>query len=173
MLKDKSSTDAIETQLAAFSADTFNDEVLDALATLIGDYVAEARGMSLAGCPSDFRDAYYRYLSGWAAGGDLIRSHPHIPTDDEAKLQILLKTLRDGDADQALFDFKNGVCQVSYDTVAAIEQSRRGDTVRMCLMSIERNCPKGTDPIREYRTTNLRLQKTWTLGDNSHSCRGA
>jgi hypothetical protein len=69
--------------------------------------------------------------------------------------------------------FKNGICEVGYDTVAAIEQSKKGDPVRMCLVSIERGCPKGMDPIREYRTTNLRLQKSWTLGDQSHSCKGA
>ena len=69
--------------------------------------------------------------------------------------------------------FKNGICQVDYDTVPAIEQSRRGDPVRMCLVSIERDCPKGTEPIREYRTTNLSTQKSWIRGDHGHSCRGA
>lgn len=31
--------------------------------------------------------------------------------------------------------FKNGVCQVDYETVPAIEQSRKGDPVRMCIVS--------------------------------------
>ena len=52
--------------------------------------------------------------------------------------------------------FENGGYQVGYDRVPAIEQSRNGDPVRMCLVSLTRNCPKGDDRGRTYRTTNLR-----------------
>src|SRR5271168_1807265 len=37
--------------------------------------------------------------------------------------------------------FVNGGYQVSYDTVPAIEHSRAGDRVRLCLHSIPRSCP--------------------------------
>jgi hypothetical protein len=69
--------------------------------------------------------------------------------------------------------FTNGGYQVSYDTVPAIERSRRGDPVRMCLVSIPRDCPKGDTRGREYRTTNLRTGQTWRLPDSEHSCGGA
>jgi hypothetical protein len=70
-------------------------------------------------------------------------------------------------------NFKNGGSQVTYDTVPAIEESRKGDPVRMCLVSIPRNCPKGDNRGREYRTTNLRTRKSWTLPDSEHQCGGA
>ena len=70
-------------------------------------------------------------------------------------------------------NFENGGYQVSYDTVPAIEHSKAGDPVRMCLVSIPSNCPKGDDRGRMYRTTNLRTHKSWTLRDSEHMCGGA
>ncbi|HET6374680.1 MAG TPA: hypothetical protein VFF88_01395, partial [Methylocella sp.] len=58
--------------------------------------------------------------------------------------------------------FVNGGYQVSYDTVPAIEQSKAGDPVRICLVAIPKNCPKGDGRGRQYKTTNLRMQKVWT-----------
>jgi hypothetical protein len=69
--------------------------------------------------------------------------------------------------------FYNGGYQVSYDTVPAIEHSKAGDHVRMCLVSIPRHCPKGDDRGRFYRTTNLRTHKSWKLPDSEHMCGGA
>lgn len=69
--------------------------------------------------------------------------------------------------------FQNGGYQVSYDTVPEVEQSRRGDPVRMCLVSIPKNCPKGDDRGRFYRTTNLRTNQSWNLPDSEHMCGGA
>lgn len=69
--------------------------------------------------------------------------------------------------------FVNGGYQVSYDSVPAIEQSRAGDPVRMCLVAIPKNCPKGDIRGRQYKTTNLRTHKSWTLRDSQHLCGGA
>ena len=69
--------------------------------------------------------------------------------------------------------FYNGGYQVGYDTVPAIEHSKAGDHVRMCLVSIPRHCPKGDDRGRFYRTTNLRTHKSWKLPDSEHMCGGA
>ena len=69
--------------------------------------------------------------------------------------------------------FKNGGYQVSYDSVPAIEHSKAGDHVRMCLVSIPRHCPKGENRGRVYRTTNLRTHKCWKLPDSEHMCGGA
>ena len=69
--------------------------------------------------------------------------------------------------------FTNGGYQVSYDTVPAIEASRVGDPVRMCLIIIPHHCPPGDHRGRHYRTTNLRTHQTWKLPDNEHGCRGA
>lgn len=70
-------------------------------------------------------------------------------------------------------DFANGGHQVSYDTIAAVTQSRAGDPVRMCLVSIPRGCPPGDDRGRMYKTTNLRTRGVWTLPDAEHQCGGA
>jgi hypothetical protein len=69
--------------------------------------------------------------------------------------------------------FENGGTQVGYDTVPAIDQSRTGDPVRMCLESVPHNCPKGDDRGRVYQVTNLRTHQSWSRADSSHMCGGA
>jgi hypothetical protein len=79
-----------------------------------------------------------------------------------------------GDPDSGSWvGFENGSTQVSYDAVEGIQKSREGDPVRMCVVAVEEGCPKDRDPLREFQTTNLRTQRSWTLGNHSHSCRGA
>ena len=70
-------------------------------------------------------------------------------------------------------EFFNGGYQVSYDEVPAVDNSRRGDTVRVCLIEIPKDCPPGDVRGRIYRTTNLRTGGQWTLPDSEHSCGGA
>ena len=70
-------------------------------------------------------------------------------------------------------DFANGGYQVSYDTIAAIDQSRPGDPVTMCLVSIPKGCPPGDKRGITYKTTNLRTHGVWTLPDSEHMCGGA
>ena len=69
--------------------------------------------------------------------------------------------------------FANGGYQVSYEQVAAVDSSRPGDPVRVCLASIPQGCPPGDDRGREYKTTNLRTHRSWNLPDAEHSCGGA
>jgi len=87
--------------------------------------------------------------------------------------------LEDGDTHQPVagsgsaVSFTNGGYQVSYEQVPAVDQSRPGDRVRICLVSIPSHCPPGDDRGREYRSTNLRTGKSWRLRDSEHSCGGA
>ena len=69
--------------------------------------------------------------------------------------------------------FENGGYQVSYDTVPEIEESKKGDKVRMCLVSTPQDCPKGDERGKIYRTTNQRTKKSWKLPDSEHACGGA
>lgn len=69
--------------------------------------------------------------------------------------------------------FANGGGQVGYVPLPAIKRSRPGDSVRMCLMSIPKNCPKGDERGRVYHITNLRTHQSWTLADSAHLCGGA
>lgn len=67
----------------------------------------------------------------------------------------------------------NGVYQVSYEEVGAVNHSRRGDPVWTCLMSLPQHCPPGDHRGKLYTTTNMRTIESWTLPDSEHSCGGA
>ena len=69
--------------------------------------------------------------------------------------------------------FANHGYQVSYDKEPAIQASRRGDRVRICLVKLPEDCPPGDNRGRVYTTTNLRTNHSWTLPDSEHSCGGA
>jgi len=69
--------------------------------------------------------------------------------------------------------FANRGYQVGYDELPAIHQSRRGDSVLMCLVAIPRDCPAGDTRGRWYTTTNLRTMESWTMPDAEHGCGGA
>ena len=73
----------------------------------------------------------------------------------------------------SLVTFANGGVQVSYDQVPEVDQSRPGDRVSMCLVSIPKDCPPGDDRGRTYKTTNKRTGQSWTLPDSEHACGGA
>ncbi len=70
-------------------------------------------------------------------------------------------------------EFANGGYQVSYDQEKAVDRSRPGDRVKMCLVSLPSDCPPGDDRGKMYKTTNLRTRQSWTLPDSEHSCGGA
>ena len=70
-------------------------------------------------------------------------------------------------------EFANGGYQVAYDQIAAVDRSRPGDPVRICLVSIPHHCPPGDNRGRTYKTDNLRTRGSWTLPDSEHMCGGA
>ena len=69
--------------------------------------------------------------------------------------------------------FVNGGYQVSYDKVAPLEASRTGDAVRICLVSVPKDCPKGDHRGKIYKTVNQRTHGDWSLPDAEHACGGA
>ena len=102
----------------------------------------------------------------------------HVGQCASAKVKQVETRLQDGagqpvaDSGSAI-EFFNGGYQVSYEQVAALDASRRGDRVRICLIEIPRDCPPGDNRGRIYRTTNLRTGLEWTLPNSEHSCGGA
>jgi hypothetical protein len=70
-------------------------------------------------------------------------------------------------------ELNNGVYGVSYDQIAAVNDSRKGDPVYTCLVKLPRNCPAGDNRGKLYTTTNLRTDQSWTLPDAEHMCGGA
>ena len=69
--------------------------------------------------------------------------------------------------------YANGINGVSYDVIAALRNSRVGDPVTLCLVSLPQDCPKGDDRGKVYSATNLRTQQGWSLPDSQHMCGGA
>jgi hypothetical protein len=69
--------------------------------------------------------------------------------------------------------FANGGYQVAYAEIEAVQTSRTGDPVFICLIHIPRRCPAGDARGRVYTTTNLRTLASWTMADSEHQCGGA
>jgi len=69
--------------------------------------------------------------------------------------------------------FADGHYNVSYDQLKAIDQSRPGDRVSLCVISIPRGCPSGDTRGIGYRGKNLRTGLTWRATDTEHLCGGA
>ena len=69
--------------------------------------------------------------------------------------------------------FANRLYQVSYEQIGAVDRSRRGDPVWICLIRQPDHCPPGDDRGKLYTTTNLRTEESWTLPDSEHGCGGA
>ena len=69
--------------------------------------------------------------------------------------------------------FSNKGGQYSHESYPAVVQSKVGDKVKMCLISIPSKCPPGDNRGRVYKTTNLRTNQSWSLPDDIHSCGGA
>jgi hypothetical protein len=69
--------------------------------------------------------------------------------------------------------YANNIYGVSYDIVAAIRNSRVGDPIKLCLVSLPEDCPKGDDRGKTYSAVNLRTGQGWALPDSEHMCGGA
>jgi hypothetical protein len=91
----------------------------------------------------------------------------------ETRVKAVENRLENAPGSGSAIEFANGGYQVSYDQVPAVDASRPGDPVTMCLVAIPQGCPPGDDRGRSDRTTNRRTAKSWTLPDSEHGCGGA
>ncbi len=69
--------------------------------------------------------------------------------------------------------YANGLFQVDYSVVPGITNSKPGDEVNVCLVSIPTDCPPGDTRGRIYDATNQRTRETWRAPDSQHMCGGA
>jgi hypothetical protein len=68
----------------------------------------------------------------------------------------------------------NGIYLVSYEDVPQLSRnSRAGDKVKLCLLSIPENCPPGDDRGRFYSLLNYRTEGYAEMPDSEHLCGGA
>src|SRR5579871_2396017 len=72
----------------------------------------------------------------------------------------------------SVISFANGVRQISYQTVASIDHSKPGDTVKLCLVQLPKNCPAGDDRGKVYTGQNQRTHESWRESDSEHACGG-
>ena len=70
-------------------------------------------------------------------------------------------------------EFADGHYNVSYDQLPAMDRSRPGDTVRLCVVALPGHCPPGDARGIRYRARNLRTGGTWQAADAEHMCGGA
>jgi hypothetical protein len=67
----------------------------------------------------------------------------------------------------------NGIYLVSYDEVAVLKNSKVGEKVKLCLLSIPSDCPPGDNRGRFYSLFNYRTRQSVELPDSQHFCGGA
>ena len=67
----------------------------------------------------------------------------------------------------------NGAMQISYDEIPAVNASRGGDPMLVCLVGLPSDCPPGDDRGKTYAVANLRTLGAWAAPDAEHMCGGA
>ena len=83
-------------------------------------------------------------------------------------------TRLEGVADSGdMVSFANGGFQVSTGTIQGLKGSRKGDRVRLCLVTIPDECPPNDTRGKVYKATNLRTGASWEAPDSEHMCGGA
>ena len=70
-------------------------------------------------------------------------------------------------------DFRNGGHVISYSKEQILLNSRNGDRIRMCLVSIPTNCPPGDNRGRMYQIINVRTHDSAVMSNSQHMCGGA
>jgi hypothetical protein len=94
-------------------------------------------------------------------------------TSITGRLSEDIKPPSDGIDTGSAVSFADGGGLVSYDYLPDIAQSRVGDQVLLCLVSIPTGCPPGDERGRFYSATNVRTKGSWLLPDSQHMCGGA
>ena len=79
----------------------------------------------------------------------------------------------DPNDDQIAVEYADGHYMMSWEFDFRVSQWRRGDRVRLCVVSLPQNCPPGDFRGVGYRARNLRTRELWQGGDSAHLCGGA
>ena len=79
---------------------------------------------------------------------------------------------RDDPGSGSAITLADGHSNVSYEQLPGIDQSRPGDRVRLCVIRLPEDCPKGDTRGITYRGANLRTGLSWKASDFQHGCGG-
>jgi hypothetical protein len=77
--QDRQLTDTWVSQWHACAARDGSDAQINELASIVRNYVANAKGINTDNCPRDFAEAYYRCLTAFDGVADTLQNHPHVP----------------------------------------------------------------------------------------------
>lgn len=91
----------------------------------------------------------------------------------ETRISALASRLENMPDSGSSISYANGIDGISYDVVPAVQNSRIGDPVRVCLESVPKQCPRGDDRGKIYSAQNLRTGGRWRLANDEHECGGA
>ena len=69
--------------------------------------------------------------------------------------------------------YKNGGGQISSEQNAGIDASMPGDRVKICLVALPHNCPRGDKRGAVYHALNMRTGQEWDAPNSEHACGGA
>lgn len=81
-------------------------ESFDRMAQYLDEYVKPAENIDTQHCPRDFAEAYYRNIAARSDQANAWRSHPHIPTGDEAFMRGVIGAMQ-GDLTGGMAELKN------------------------------------------------------------------
>ncbi len=111
-----------------------------------------------------------------ASSASMIAENAKFGQIGQCKLTSVTKIstrLEDTPGSGSAINYADGTYGVSYDTVPGVDDSRQGDQIKLCLSSVESDCPPGADRGGTYSAENLRTKATWSLPDSEHECGGA
>ena len=91
----------------------------------------------------------------------------------ETKVKEVATRLENMPGSGSAVEYENGAYGVSYEQIPAVDNSRPGDPITLCLVSIPKGCPPGDNRGRQYKATNKRTGQSWKLPDAEHMCGGA
>jgi hypothetical protein len=91
----------------------------------------------------------------------------------QTRIAFLGSRLKGTPGSGSLVQYEDGGAGVSYEIAPQVMRSRVGDRVKLCLVSIPKDCPPGDDQGRQYMAINLRTHGSWVLPNSEHMCGGA
>lgn len=115
-------------------------------------------------------------LSADAASSPMIAENAKFGQIGQCKFTSVAKVgtrLEDTPGSGSAINYSDGTFGVSYDAVPGIDDSRPGDQIKLCLVSIPSDCPAGEDAGSVYSAENTRTKQSWSLPNSSHECGGA
>lgn len=71
-----------------------SEEDFERIAGYFDDFVERERGIDTRDCPSEFSEAFTRYVSAVAEEATVLRAHPRIPSGDEAFILGFIRGLQ-------------------------------------------------------------------------------